>query len=128
LAISRSGPKCFAHDSDTIGGVIKVFPSVSFELETTRDVAELVGLLDAETQPAPLGISRRDLTSDLPLMSLTFKNAVFIGDVNNEGFELCRNVKYSNDRYLISSARSAVRKLGPSSMSTFASREPGESC
>jgi len=75
---------------------MKVFPSVSFELETTRDVAELVGLLDAETQPAPLGISRRDLTSDLPLMSLTFKNTVFIGDVDNEGFELCRNVRYSN--------------------------------
>jgi len=75
---------------------MKVFPSVSFELETTRDVAELVGLLGAETRPAPLGIPDRDLTSDLPLMSLTFKDTVFIGDVTNEGFELCRNVRYSN--------------------------------
>jgi hypothetical protein len=72
------------------GDVMKLFPSESFEIETTVDVAELVGRLSAQTRPAPLGMS------DPPDMPLILHDTLLIGDVTNEGFELRRNIKFVN--------------------------------
>lgn len=69
---------------------MKLLPNESFEIETTTDLAELIGLLRAETRPAPLGIG------DPPILPLTLNDTLFIGNVTNEGFELRRNTKYLN--------------------------------
>jgi len=69
---------------------MKLFPSESFEIETTMDVAEVVGRLSARTRPAPLGMS------DPPGMPLILHDTLLIGDVTNEGFELRRNIKIVN--------------------------------